>query len=92
MRGEGGSCGFSANEYSCTHGAQINFGDLTPYLTCDLYTDAGELHVQKDDRDAGDGEDKHHQAGQHHCRGRGQNWRRLYRRGHRSGIIQIEIF
>jgi hypothetical protein len=23
----------SANEYSCAHGAQINFGDLTPYLT-----------------------------------------------------------
>ncbi len=22
-----------ANEYSCAHGAQINFGDLTPYLT-----------------------------------------------------------
>ncbi len=33
MRVEGGSCGVSANEYSCTHGAQINFGDLTPYLT-----------------------------------------------------------
>ncbi len=28
-----GCCGVSANEYSCTHGAQINFGDLTPYLT-----------------------------------------------------------
>ncbi len=28
----GGGCGFSANEYSCAHGAQINFGDLTPYL------------------------------------------------------------
>ncbi len=27
---EGGSCGASANEYT---GAQINFGDLTPYLT-----------------------------------------------------------
>jgi hypothetical protein len=26
-------CGVSANEYSCAHGAQINFGDLTPYLT-----------------------------------------------------------
>jgi hypothetical protein len=25
----------SANEYSCTHGAQIKFGDLTPYLTYD---------------------------------------------------------
>jgi hypothetical protein len=23
----------SANEYRCAHGAQINFGDLTPYLT-----------------------------------------------------------
>jgi hypothetical protein len=30
--GEGG-CGVSANEYSCAHGAQINFGHLTPYLT-----------------------------------------------------------
>jgi hypothetical protein len=34
MRGEGGGGGgVSANEYSCAHGAQINFGDLTPYLT-----------------------------------------------------------
>jgi hypothetical protein len=23
----------SANEYSCAHGAQLNSGDLTPYLT-----------------------------------------------------------
>jgi hypothetical protein len=30
--GEGG-CGVSANAYSCEHGARINFGDLTPYLT-----------------------------------------------------------
>jgi hypothetical protein len=30
MRGMGE---VSANEYSCAHGAQINFGDLTPYLT-----------------------------------------------------------
>jgi hypothetical protein len=29
--GDGG--GVSADEYSCAHGAQINFGDLTPYLT-----------------------------------------------------------
>jgi hypothetical protein len=29
----GGVCGVSASEYSCTHGAQRNFGDLTPYLT-----------------------------------------------------------
>ncbi len=37
MRGEGGVCGVSANEYSCAHitwhGAQIKFGDLPPYLT-----------------------------------------------------------
>jgi hypothetical protein len=26
-------CGASANEYSCAHGVQVNFGDLTPYLT-----------------------------------------------------------
>jgi hypothetical protein len=32
MRGEGGSCGVSANEHGCT-GAQINFGDRTPYLS-----------------------------------------------------------
>ncbi len=25
-------CGASANANSCAHGAQINFGDLTPYL------------------------------------------------------------
>ena len=31
--GGGGGCGVSANEYICAHGAQINFGDLTPYLT-----------------------------------------------------------
>jgi hypothetical protein len=29
----GGGCGVSANENICAHGAQINFGDLTPYLT-----------------------------------------------------------
>ncbi len=28
--GGGGSCWVSTNEYSCAHGAQINFGDLTP--------------------------------------------------------------
>ncbi len=32
MRG-GEVAGVSANEYSCAHGAQLNFGDLTPYLT-----------------------------------------------------------
>jgi hypothetical protein len=30
--GGGGGCGISANEYSCAHGALINFRDLTPYL------------------------------------------------------------
>ncbi len=31
----GGGVGYGAlaNEHSCAHGAQINFGDLTPYLT-----------------------------------------------------------
>jgi hypothetical protein len=28
--------GVSSNEYSCAHGAQINFGDLALYFTCDL--------------------------------------------------------
>ncbi len=28
----GGGSVVSANEYSCAHGAQINFGDLTPYF------------------------------------------------------------
>ncbi len=31
----GGDCWVSANDYSCAHGAQINFGDITPYLTHD---------------------------------------------------------
>jgi hypothetical protein len=37
--GGGYECGVSANEYSCAHGAQINFGDLTPFLTygADIY-------------------------------------------------------
>jgi hypothetical protein len=30
--GGGGGYGVSANEYGCSHGAQVNFGDLTPYL------------------------------------------------------------
>jgi hypothetical protein len=29
-KGGGGGRGASDNEYSCAHGAQINFGDLTP--------------------------------------------------------------
>jgi hypothetical protein len=35
-RGRGGMHG-SQPMYSCTHGAQINFGNVTPYLTYDLY-------------------------------------------------------
>ncbi len=31
--GRGWGCGVSANEYNCAHGAQINFGELTPCLT-----------------------------------------------------------
>jgi hypothetical protein len=30
--GGGLVCRVSANEDSCAHGAQINFGDLTPYI------------------------------------------------------------
>jgi hypothetical protein len=33
--GRGGIAGVSADENSCAHGAQMNFGDLTPYLTFD---------------------------------------------------------
>jgi hypothetical protein len=34
LRRAGGSGGgASASEYSCAYGAQINFGDLAPYLT-----------------------------------------------------------
>jgi hypothetical protein len=29
--GVGWGCGVTANEYSCAHGAQINFGDLTSF-------------------------------------------------------------
>ncbi len=34
-RGRREGCGVSANEHSCVHGAQKNFGDRTPYLTYD---------------------------------------------------------
>jgi Ca2+-dependent lipid-binding protein len=33
MRGEGRGCGVAANKYSCAQEVQINFEDLTPYLT-----------------------------------------------------------
>ncbi len=44
----GGSAGsqLSANEYSCAHGAQINFGDLTPYLTYALNTWLNLVHSE----------------------------------------------
>ncbi len=38
--GWGCGCGLGgvpANEYRCAHGAQINFGDLTPYWTMNLW-------------------------------------------------------
>jgi hypothetical protein len=42
-----GVTGVSANEYSCAHGAQINFGDLTPYLTYDCAFLRGRLEHEK---------------------------------------------
>ncbi len=33
----GGGYGVSANEYSCAHGAQINFGDPIPYFNLDWW-------------------------------------------------------
>ncbi len=33
MSPKAGEGGVSANEYSCAHGDQINFGDPTPYFT-----------------------------------------------------------
>jgi hypothetical protein len=42
MRGGGWGLRVLANEYSCAHGAQVNFGDPTPYLAYDL----SEQHFQ----------------------------------------------
>jgi hypothetical protein len=44
--GGGGCCRVSANEY-CAHGAQINFGDLTPYLTNGNYPNQLILYLCK---------------------------------------------
>jgi hypothetical protein len=48
--GGGGGCGVSANEYrygtAVYTGAQINFGDLTPYLTYGLYPRSHNICVQ----------------------------------------------
>ncbi len=48
--GEGGwGCGVLANEYSCTvyTGDQINFGNLTPYLTYTLKRNETHTHISK---------------------------------------------
>ncbi len=42
-KGGGGGCGGLAIKYNCAHGAQINFGDLTPYLTCGEERDADQI-------------------------------------------------
>jgi hypothetical protein len=44
--GGGRCCRVSANEYNCAHGAQINFGDLTPYLTCGGQLNEDEVAVK----------------------------------------------
>ncbi len=36
--GRGGGCWVSANEHSCAHGAQKNFGDVTPCLSYGINT------------------------------------------------------
>jgi hypothetical protein len=38
--------GVSANEYSCALGAQINFGNLTPYLTYVIVRTANKGRVR----------------------------------------------
>ncbi len=47
MRGEGGSFWVSVNEYSCTQGAQINFGELNPYLIYDSIPSVNAKHFSK---------------------------------------------
>jgi hypothetical protein len=42
----GGDFGVSANEYSCALGAQIKFGDLTPYLTYDWLATKQKLPIR----------------------------------------------
>jgi hypothetical protein len=43
MWGVGEGCDVSANEYSCALRAQINFEDLTPYLTGGGQLNEGEV-------------------------------------------------
>ncbi len=41
MRGGGGLRGLGQRVlYSCAHGAQINFGNLTPYLAFDIHSES----------------------------------------------------
>jgi hypothetical protein len=76
MRGEGGK---GLRGLSCAHGAQINFGDLTPYLThgrcpttqCSLYFFSATLAIcqpgyleDRYENDDGDSGDKNIPAGQ----------------------------
>jgi len=50
----GGGRRVSANEYSCALGAQINFRDLTPYLTCGPASyDTDETVLYKKYRESG---------------------------------------
>jgi hypothetical protein len=49
--GGGGCCGASANEYYCAFGAQINFGDLTPYLAYGWIEGIGQELVNKVSQD-----------------------------------------
>ncbi len=46
-KGGGGCGGVSANEYNCALGAQINFGDLTPYLAYGWIEGVGQELVNK---------------------------------------------
>jgi hypothetical protein len=43
-----GGGGVSVNNYSCTNGAQINFGDLTPYLTPLITTNKEAIGKERD--------------------------------------------
>ncbi len=45
MRGDGEGCGVSVNDYRYAHGAQINFGGLTPYLPMPGSNEVFLVHV-----------------------------------------------
>jgi hypothetical protein len=40
--GRGEVCKVTANEYTCAHGTQVNFRDLTPYL---IINDSANTHL-----------------------------------------------